>query len=182
MNSPKEVGEIIKKLRNKNNMSQKELGDKLYVGKSAISRWETGTGYPDISSLNSLSKIFNVSIDYLLNSKEIEEYILNQKEEKYFRSIHFKFLLIQLLLIGDLLFIWFANYAFFGHPFGIIYISNIPIFQILKILFYFIGIVILILFEYFLWNFYYKKKNNYKIVTIILFVLIILISVYVVIV
>lgn len=178
MNSPKDVGEIIKKLREDNNMSQRELGSKLYVGKSAVSKWERGMGYPDISSLSLLSKTFNVSIDYLLNSKEIEEYLKKEEESKYLRSIHFRFLIIQILLIADILTIIWFNFFWFK-AFYIYYHTVDLSFIVRTIFFVLIGIGI-IAFEYLLFNYYYKSKNKYKIPTIILFIVIILLSLYVI--
>lgn len=61
----------IQELRKKNNMSQEELAKKLYVSRAAISKWESGRGYPNIESLKNLSKIFSISIDELLSNEEL---------------------------------------------------------------------------------------------------------------
>lgn len=62
----KNIGAIISKLRKKNNWTQNELAKKLDVTDKAVSRWESGQGYPDITIFPRLSEVFNVTIDYLM--------------------------------------------------------------------------------------------------------------------
>lgn len=66
------TSQIIKSLREKKNMTQKELAEKLYVSEKTISKWETGNGFPDISILEDLAKALDISIIELLNGKEIK--------------------------------------------------------------------------------------------------------------
>ena len=54
-------------LRKENGWSQEDFAEKLYVSRQAISRWENGTALPDTQNLLMISKLFNVSADYLLN-------------------------------------------------------------------------------------------------------------------
>lgn len=54
-------------LRKKNGWSQGEFAEKMYVSRQAISRWENGTALPDAQNVLQLSKLFNVTTDYLLN-------------------------------------------------------------------------------------------------------------------
>lgn len=60
------LGNTISKLRRKEGLTQKELADKLNVSDKAVSKWENGGGYPEITILPQLSEIFGVSIDNLL--------------------------------------------------------------------------------------------------------------------
>lgn len=60
------IGNRIKQLRSENNLTQKQLADKLHVGKTTISNYETGYSQPDIEAQNILADIFDVSVDYLL--------------------------------------------------------------------------------------------------------------------
>lgn len=68
-----ECGEFIAFLRKENNLTQKQLAEKINVTDKAVSRWETGKGYPDVSSLISLSEFFSVSVNELLAGKRIAE-------------------------------------------------------------------------------------------------------------
>lgn len=63
-------GEIIKDIRKKNNLTQKELADKLYVTYQAVSKWENNKSIPDILILQNISKMFNIDLNYLTNTKK----------------------------------------------------------------------------------------------------------------
>jgi len=67
------IGKEIRDLRKKYNYSQEQLAKMLGISFQAISKWETGVTYPDIEMLSSLSKVFNVSIDYLLDNSVIRD-------------------------------------------------------------------------------------------------------------
>lgn len=66
-----EFSEKLQQLRKQNNMTQEELAGQLFVSRTAISKWESGKGYPNIESLKSISKLFAVSIDDLLSNEEL---------------------------------------------------------------------------------------------------------------
>lgn len=87
---PKTTGEFISSLRKESNMTQKQLAEKLYVSDKAVSRWETGRGYPDIDSLQALSCEFSVSINELLCGKRIETPVIAQNAEKEIASAYIK--------------------------------------------------------------------------------------------
>ncbi|MBQ7005598.1 MAG: helix-turn-helix domain-containing protein [Clostridia bacterium] len=74
----KECGNFIAELRKENKLTQKELAAKINVSDKAVSRWETGKGYPDVTSLVSLSEYFGVSVNELLAGKRLS--IENIKE------------------------------------------------------------------------------------------------------
>lgn len=56
-------------LRDKSNLTQEELAEKLGVSRAAIAKWESGGGIPNIQNIIAISELFDVSIDYLLKSK-----------------------------------------------------------------------------------------------------------------
>ena len=79
---PKKTGIIISDARKKVKMTQKDLADKLYVSDKAVSKWERGLCFPDISVLIPLTEILNISLYDLLrgekvNKKEVEETLKN---------------------------------------------------------------------------------------------------------
>lgn len=74
----KATGQFISKCRKENNLSQKELAEKLNVTDKAVSKWETGNGAPDISLLVPLSHTLNVSVLEILNGEKLPE---DNKEE-----------------------------------------------------------------------------------------------------
>lgn len=62
-------GKFIKQLRAENNMTQKQLAEKLFITDKAVSKWERGLSMPDISLLGSLADIFGVTVSELLNGE-----------------------------------------------------------------------------------------------------------------
>ena len=74
------LSDKIVELRKKNGFSQEDLADKLQVSRQAVSRWEQGTADPSSSSILELSKLFNVTTDYLLNDYYSDEDLPKIKE------------------------------------------------------------------------------------------------------
>ena len=60
-------GEKLKEARQKAGLSQEQLSEKLHVSRSAVAKWETGKGMPDIENLMAAAQLLSVSIDYLLD-------------------------------------------------------------------------------------------------------------------
>jgi len=75
-----EFAKKLQKLRKQNNLTQEELSKKLYVSRTAVSKWESGKGYPNIESLKDISKIFKISIDELLSCDEIIDIAKKEKD------------------------------------------------------------------------------------------------------
>lgn len=65
------TGAVIKELREKKNMTQAELAEKLCVSDKTVSKWETAKGYPDISLLEPIAKILSVSITELISGNTV---------------------------------------------------------------------------------------------------------------
>ena len=94
-------GEKLKKLRTDKSLTQDELAEKLYVTRTAISKWESDRGYPNIDSLKQISKFFSVTVDELLSSGELltiaeEE---NLQKEKYFRDLVYALLDLSVVML-----------------------------------------------------------------------------------
>lgn len=77
-----ETGRFIAELRKQKGYTQKELAEKLMVTDKAISRWETGKGFPDTSLLKPLGDILGVSVSELLSGKIIEEAEMKNETDK----------------------------------------------------------------------------------------------------
>ena len=84
-----EFNKKLQELRKQRGLTQEELAERLYVSRTAISKWESGRGYPNIESLKAIAKFFSVTVDELLSSGEVltlaEED--NQRKEKHFRDL-----------------------------------------------------------------------------------------------
>lgn len=66
-----EFHEKLQELRKNRGLTQEELAEALYVSRTAISKWESGRGYPSIDSLKEISKFFSVTIDELLSGEKL---------------------------------------------------------------------------------------------------------------
>ena len=66
-----EFNKKLQELRKLNGLTQEELASKLYVSRAAISKWESGRGYPSIDSIKSIARLFSVTLDELLSSDEV---------------------------------------------------------------------------------------------------------------
>ena len=64
------LGEKLAKARKENGLSQEALAEKLCVSRSAVAKWETDKGMPDVTNLKTIAKLLNVSVDYLLDDGE----------------------------------------------------------------------------------------------------------------
>lgn len=86
-----QLNEKIQKLRKQHNLTQEELAEALFVSRTAVSKWESGRGYPNIESLKAIAKFFSVTVDDLLSSDELltiaEED--NKQKENHLRNTVF---------------------------------------------------------------------------------------------
>lgn len=116
---PKKTGMIILEARKRLKMTQKDLADKLYVSDKAVSKWERGLCFPDISVLIPLTEILNISLYDLLrgekvNKKEVEETLkntinysnceINRKKKKYITISSIIIFIIVLISIMSVVF------------------------------------------------------------------------------
>lgn len=97
-----EIGKYIRKLRKENNLSQEGLAKALGVTYQAVSKWERGINLPDMSTLSEMSKIFNVNIDDIINTRDT-----NKKNNKKYLIIII--ILVIILLIGIIILISNSN-------------------------------------------------------------------------
>lgn len=88
------IGNFIKTIRLDNNLTQKDLADKLGVTYQAVSKWENGKNIPDLSIIKKLCDEYNIDIDELLNGVKKE-----RKQSKTLKTTIIS-LLVVILLIG----------------------------------------------------------------------------------
>jgi transcriptional regulator with XRE-family HTH domain len=106
-----EFNEKLQELRKQKGLTQEELAEKLYVSRTAISKWESGRGYPNIESLKAIAKFFSVTLDELLSTDEV---LTIAEEDSKRKETHFRDLMYGLLdlCIAMLLFLpFFAEKA-----------------------------------------------------------------------
>ena len=120
------IGKHLKTLHEKNNLTQEQLADKLFVSRSNVSKWERNISLPDAGTLLELSKIFNVSVDDILlgNNKNDSSGVLNiykqiEKQKKVMLIICVSSIIIILLfLIYYFLSFYNSNKIFLVNGYG----------------------------------------------------------------
>ncbi len=96
-----EFNEKLQELRKKKGLTQEELAEALYVSRTAISKWESGRGYPNIESLKAIAKYFSVTVDELLSTDEVLSLAEadGESKKKSFRDLIFGLLDISAILL-----------------------------------------------------------------------------------
>ena len=96
MNQDK-IGNFIKTIRIENNLTQKELADRLGVTPQAVSKWEKGKNVPDIAIMKQISEEFHVNIDELLNGEKKTNH--NSKTNKWLSFLPILFVVVGLVIV-----------------------------------------------------------------------------------
>lgn len=104
--------EKLQELRRQKGLTQEQLADALYVSRTAVSKWESGRGYPSIDSLKELSGYFSVSLDELLSNEEI---LTAAKEDGEQRTQRLRDMIFGLLDCSVAIFLFLP---FFGQTVG----------------------------------------------------------------
>ena len=96
-----EFNQKLQELRKQKGLTQEELATSLFVSRTAISKWESGRGYPNIESLKAIAKFFSVTVDSLISTDEIlliaEED--NKQKQKNLRDLIYGLLDISILML-----------------------------------------------------------------------------------
>ena len=92
-----EFNEKLQLLRKQNHLTQEQLAEALYVSRTAVSKWESGRGYPTIDSLKRIAAVFSITVDELLSG---EEMITLAEQEKKQAQSRLRDLVFGLLDIG----------------------------------------------------------------------------------
>ncbi len=82
-----EFSEKLKELRKQKGLTQEQLAEAINISRTAISKWESGKGYPNIDALRHLAKTFNVSIDDLLSTNELAMMAEKSQKQEAIRTI-----------------------------------------------------------------------------------------------
>ncbi|MGN0464603.1 MAG: helix-turn-helix domain-containing protein [Acutalibacteraceae bacterium] len=139
-----DFNEKLQELRKQRGLTQEELVEALYVSRTAISKWESGRGFPNTESLKAISKYFSVSIDELLSGEEI---LTIADEDNKQREKHIKDLVFGLLDCSLIMFLFLPLFGQRGN--GIIkevsLLSLTGIAPYIKIPYFIIVIVIILM-------------------------------------
>lgn len=81
-----DFGMKLQSLRKEKGLSQEALAEKLHVSRQAVSKWESGAGYPEMDKLILISDLFGVTIDYLIKDSHESVPDDQRAESKYFMN------------------------------------------------------------------------------------------------
>ena len=86
-----EFHEKLQELRKQKGITQEALAESIFVSRTAISKWESGRGYPNIDSLKAIARFFGITVDELLSSNELLTIAESdqKKTESHFRDLAF---------------------------------------------------------------------------------------------
>ena len=107
-----EFHEKLQALRKQKGLTQDELAQILYVSRAAVSKWESGRGYPSIDSLKQISTYFSITVDNLLSCEEV---LTIAEENHKISTTHLQDLVFGLLDLAVALFLFLP---FFGETSG----------------------------------------------------------------
>lgn len=95
-----EFGEKLKALRTERSWTQEQLASKLYVTRTAVSKWETGGGSPNLDSLQAIARLFDVSVDDLLSVDDLVVLADNERRSSVRSGGLLSFGLLDVLMIA----------------------------------------------------------------------------------
>ena len=104
-----EFNEKLQELRKRRGLTQEELAAKLYVSRTAVSKWESGRGYPGIESLKAIALFFGVTVDELISSDKILELAEQDAKQKRARARTLEFGIIDICMALLLFLPFFAQ-------------------------------------------------------------------------
>jgi transcriptional regulator with XRE-family HTH domain len=96
-----EFHEKLQQLRKSRGLTQEALAEALFVSRTAISKWESGRGYPNIDSLQAIAKFFSVTVDVLLSGDQV---LTLAKQERKAQAAAFRDLVFGLMDLSSTLF------------------------------------------------------------------------------
>lgn len=113
-----EFGEKLQKLRKDKGLTQEELAESLYVSRTAISKWESGRGYPSIDSIKEIAAFFCVTIDELLSSEKIISLAKREKKQSIQKICNLLFGILDLFTIMLIVLPLYPN-MLYGHIYSV---------------------------------------------------------------
>ncbi len=134
-----EFNEKIQQLRKQKGVTQEQLAESLYVSRTAISKWESGRGYPNIESLKAIASFFEITLDDLLSSNEL--LTIAEKDTKQ-KEAHFRDLVFGLLDISITMLIFLPFFRQKSYGTSLLFLTEISTY--LKITYYIAVICIII--------------------------------------
>lgn len=104
-----EFNEKLQQCRKKSGLTQEQLAERLNISRTAVSKWESGRGFPNIEALKNISKVFEVPIDDLLSGEELIGIAENDGAEGLDKAYSMIFGLLDLLALAFMFLPFYGN-------------------------------------------------------------------------
>ena len=112
------ISQVLKDIRQQNHLTQETLAERLKVSRSAIARWESEKGIPDIGNLIAISREFDISLDTLIKEDgRLEKKVIEDSKAKKWHYLVILYLFSILVYIGV--------FAYFHHIFMAGFVSTL---------------------------------------------------------
>lgn len=93
--------EKVKEIRKKQNLTQEQFAEKIFVSRNAVAKWESNRGYPDIQNLITIGDVFGISLDDLIkNDKKLKNKIILDSASKKWHILVIIYLIAIIIYIG----------------------------------------------------------------------------------
>lgn len=146
MTEQNEIGTFIAVCRKEKKMTQKQLGERLGVTDRAVSKWETGRSFPDVSLLEPLCQELGVSVSELLAAKKIEPENYQKETEKMLMASVSSGQLMGLQVV--LYVLTFAMFSLVELPVLIRYISGMPFLNYISVTCWILALILIFCVSY----------------------------------
>lgn len=129
MKSTKSLREIIAEniltLRKKHKLTQIELAEKINYSDKAVSRWEKSEVVPDVETLQSIGKVFNVSVNYMLEDHSADESTQTKIKREINRVALMFFAILSIWLIATIVFVYME--VIYDYTFWQVFVWAVPV-------------------------------------------------------
>ena len=98
-----ELSEKIQKLRKEQGMTQEQFAERLFVSRTAVSKWETGRGMPNIESLQMIARVCGITLDELLRAEEVITIAEQENQENLNRLVGYVDGVVNVLALAGVL-------------------------------------------------------------------------------
>ena len=146
MTEQNQIGTFIATCRKEKKMTQKQLGERLGVTDRAVSKWETGRSFPDVSLLEPLCQELGVSVSELLAAKKIEPENYQKETEKMLMASVSSGQLMGLQVV--LYVLTFAMFSLVELPVLIRYISGMPFLNYISVTCWILALILIFCVSY----------------------------------
>ena len=161
-----EFHEKLQELRKNRGLTQEELAEALFVSRTAISKWESGRGYPNIDSLKQIASFFSVTIDDLLSGEKVLSIAEKENKSNMRNMCHLLMGIMDICAIALVILPLYPN-SVEGFIYSVNLLEYTEITPIHRVIYWVICLSHIGIGFVKIWLAKMKKENSYKVTTVI---------------